>query len=176
VTDGILSDDQREMVESLKPRRRLRDRVVAFLSGSFPLPGLADVDVELLARHLEESARRAVATEQRQDMLMFRMASMEEAAWSTPAVDMVRAIAAAARVGAGEVPVVPDLDTAQKYGVSALLEAAQGRALRESVPYMVGAGCGRLWQAWDAWAGVSGSPAERSWHLAGRPRGVVVRD
>ena len=88
------------------------------------------MDRELLARFLEESARRALATNSRIDALMFRM-TLEEAEYSTPAVDMLRSIAAAVRAGDTSVPVVAGLDVPQRYGVSGLLEAARNRAQRE---------------------------------------------
>ena len=160
----------------------LRERVASFLSGAFPLPlSLADMDRELLARFLEESARRATSAAARMDYLTFGHLpdgpkSVEDAAWTTPALDQLRAIASAVRAGQAEVAVVPGLDTPQRYSVSGLLETAQSRAQREDAPYAVTDGCGRLWQLWDRWAGCSGSPAERSWHLAGRPKNVIVRD
>ena len=152
------------------------------LSGAFPLNlDLADMDREMAARHLEESARRATSTQQRMDYLMFGHLpdgpkSVDEAAYTTPALDQLRAIATAVRAGQPEAAVVPGLDTPQRYSVSGLLETARDRALREDAPYAVTDACGRLWQSWDRWAGVTGSPAERSWHLGGRPANVIVRD
>lgn len=175
MADGGMSDSQHSAVDAMRPRRSLLDRVVSFLSGEFPVDvgGLPERERGYLADHLEESARRALSVQTRMDALMFGL-TMEEAEFTTPAVDMLRAVAAAVRAGDGAAPVVAGLDTPQRYGVSGLLEAARNRAESDGAPHAVGEGCARLWQAWDRWAGVSGSPAERSWRLAGSPQGVVV--